>query len=118
VFELGNVADLTTLDLQRALERLFFMVEQRDGATKARTCAYGSNQREYIRKEESASSTASIEVLILSALIDVKADRHIMMADILNAFVQYNMDINDDTYKMNMKIRGKLVDMLVIFDPD
>jgi hypothetical protein len=94
------------------------LVKKSDGRVKTRACANGSPQREYIEKEESASPTVATEAMILTAAIDAKEARYTITADIPNAFVQTNMDITDGNDKMIMKIRGKLVDMLVKFDPE
>jgi hypothetical protein len=40
-----DVNDLTTEELQRALESLIFLVENCDGKVKGHTCANGSTQR-------------------------------------------------------------------------
>jgi Reverse transcriptase (RNA-dependent DNA polymerase) len=98
------------------MESLIFLVEKRDGRVKARACANGSSQREYISKEDAASPTAATESILLTATIDAKENRDIMTADIPNAFVQTDMT-SEGNEKMVMKIRGPLVDMLVSLDP-
>jgi len=55
VFEPIRLEDMTQLERKRALESLIFLVEKRDGRVKARTCANGTTQREYITREEASS---------------------------------------------------------------
>jgi hypothetical protein len=45
------------------MDSLIFLVEKSDGRIKARTCANGSLQRNYIDKEEATSPTALTEQL-------------------------------------------------------
>jgi hypothetical protein len=51
----------------------------------------------------------------LTAAIEAKEGRDVMTADIPNAFVQTNMEV-DGKEKMMMKIRGPLVTMLTELD--
>jgi Reverse transcriptase (RNA-dependent DNA polymerase) len=99
------------------MESLIFLVEKRDGRIKARACANGSTQREYINKEDSASPTVATESILLTAAVEAKEGRDMMTADIPNAFVQTNIEV-DNKEKMMMKIRGPLVDMLTKLDPE
>jgi Reverse transcriptase (RNA-dependent DNA polymerase) len=117
VFKPINVSDLTQLERKRAMESLIFLVVKRDGRIKSRACANGSTQREYINKEESASPTVATESVLITAAMEAEEERDIMSADIPNAFVQTNMEVNGNE-KMMMKIRGPLVTMLIELDPD
>ena len=74
------------------MESLLFITEKRDGRIKARTCANGSIQREYIEREDAASPTAMTESILLTGTIDAKQGRDVMTADIPNAFVQIKID--------------------------
>jgi hypothetical protein len=53
---------------------------------------------------------------LITAVIDSKQGRDVMMADIPNAFVQTDMTNKNDKEKTIMKLRGTLVDMLVEID--
>jgi hypothetical protein len=117
VFQPKHIKDLTQQEKKRAMESLIFLVEKKDGRIKARACANGSTQRDYISKEDAASPTACTESILLTATIDAKENRDIMSADIPNAFVQTDME-NNNNEKMMMKIRGPLVDMLVDIDKE
>jgi hypothetical protein len=53
-----------------ALNYLMFLKRTRCGKIKARGCAHGRPQREYISKDESSSPTVSIYALMTSCLMD------------------------------------------------
>jgi hypothetical protein len=116
VFKPINVKDLTQLEHKRAMESLIFLGEKQDERIKARACANGSTQRKYINKEDSASPIAT-ESILMTAAIEAEEGRDIISADIPNAFVQTDTEVNS-TEKMMMKIRGPLVDMLTKLDPE
>ena len=84
---------------------------------KARTCANGSTQRDYISKEDAASPTAATESILITATVEANENRDVMSADIPHAFIQTDMDYNG-TERMMMKIRGPLVDMLISLDSE
>jgi hypothetical protein len=54
----------------KALNYLMFHKRKRCGKIKARGCADGRPQREYISKDESSSPTVSIYALMTSCLMD------------------------------------------------
>ena len=60
----------------------------RCGKVKARGCADGRQQREYISKEESTSPTVSLYALMTSCLIDAIDERKVVTCDNLGAFLQ------------------------------
>jgi hypothetical protein len=99
------------------MESLIFLVKKRDGRVKARSCTNGSTQQEYINKEDTASPTVATESILLTSAIEAKENRDVMSADIPNAFVQTDMEINEDE-KMTMTICGPLADMLTTLDPE
>ena len=118
VFTPVRVESLTAQERKRAMESLIFLVEKRDGRIKARTCANGSTQREYISKEEAASPTAATESIMITGVIDAKQNRNVMTLDIPNAFVQTSIPQGEEDEKIIMKIRGILVDILVEMSPE
>jgi hypothetical protein len=71
-----------------ALAYLMFLKRKRTGKIKARGCADGRPQREYIGKEESSSPTVSLYSLMLTACIDSIENRKVVTADIPGAFLQ------------------------------
>jgi hypothetical protein len=117
VFKPINWKDLTQQERRHAMESLIYQVEKRDGRIKARACANGSTQREYINKEDSAGPTVATESILLTAAFEAKEGRDMVTTDIPNAFVQTNMEVNNNE-KMMMKIRGPLVDLLTKLDPE
>ena len=72
VFEPVKSAELTDQERRGAMESLIFLVEKRDKTVKARTCANGSTQREYICRENAASPTASTASILITSVIDAK----------------------------------------------
>jgi hypothetical protein len=110
VFRPIHVNDLSQQEKNRAMESLVFLVEKRDGRVKARACANGSTQREYINKEDAASLTAATESILITATIDAEQRCDNMSSDLPNAFVQTDM-VNYGDEKVIMKFRGPLVDM-------
>ena len=111
-----NVNNMTDQERKRAMESLIFLSEKRDGTIKARTCANGSTQRDYINKDEPTSPTASTEAILITGVIDAKQRRDVMTLDVPNAFVQ--TAVPQDKEKIIMKIRGELVDILVEVAPE
>ena len=118
VFKPIHVRELTELERKRAMESLIFLVENRDGTVKARTCANGSTQRDYVDRDEAASPTAMTESVIITGTINAKQARDIMTADIPNTFVQTRIDDKEVGERIIMKIRGPLVDMLLELSPE
>ena len=51
-FEPVKLENLTLIEKKRALESLIFLVEKKSGEVKARTCANGSIQRNWMTKED------------------------------------------------------------------
>jgi hypothetical protein len=63
---------LTKLEKQAALEAVNLIKEKRDGRIKGRTCTNGSQQRKFLKDEDSiASPTVALESLLTSLMIDV-----------------------------------------------
>ena len=89
VFKPIRVKDLSPLEQKRAMESLIFLVEKRDGRIKARTCANGSTQREYIAREDAASPTAATEAILITGVIEAKQNRGTMTNDVPNDHVWF-----------------------------
>ena len=75
-----------------------FLEEKYDIHTKARTCANRSTQQEYFSKEESTSSTAATEAMLIIGVIEAKEGRDIITLDISNVFLQMKM-LKDESVK-------------------
>jgi hypothetical protein len=73
---------LSPTEKKKTMRSLIFLTEKRDGNIKARTCADGSKQRLWVEREETASPTAQVESILLTATIAAKENRDVMTADI------------------------------------
>jgi len=97
-----------------------FLTEKRDKSIKGRMVYNGKPTREWLSREDSASPTASLESIMLTAIIDAHEGRDVMSADIPNAFIQTSMpdDLVTGKERVVMKITGVLVDLLVEMAPE
>ena len=68
--------------MKMSLAYLMFLKGKRSGLVKARRCADGRPQREYITKLESSSSCVQTHVLFLSCIVDAFEKRRVVVADI------------------------------------
>jgi hypothetical protein len=108
---------LNTTERKRALESLIFLVGKKDGTVKARHCANGSTQRDYMQREDVSSPTVSTESVLLTAVIEAQESRDVATCDIPNAFIQTDVQTEDsDGNRTIMKIRGTLVGILCEMD--
>ena len=87
---------MTQSEKEKALESLIFLVEKKDGKIKARHCANGSKQRQWIRSDEAASPTVMTKSVLLTAAIEAKERRDVATFDIPNAFIQTMVDETDE----------------------
>ena len=76
------------MERKRALESLIFIVETRDGKIKARHCANGRPQREWMSREDVSSPTVSTEATMLTSVIEAEEGRDVATCDIPNPFIQ------------------------------
>jgi hypothetical protein len=93
-----------------------FLKEKRDGSLKGRTVAGGNKQQDYISKEDASLPTVATEAFLLLFIINAKEGRNAAVIDIPNAFIQ--MQVEDEEDMAIIKIRGVLVDILVQIAPD
>jgi hypothetical protein len=98
-----------------ALNYLMFLKRKRCGKIKARGCADGRPQREYISKDESSSPTVSIYALMTSCLMDAIEGRKVATCDIPGAFLQADWPAERDCY---LKFEGAMVSMICDIDPE
>jgi len=114
-----DVSDMTPTEKQKAMEALLFLTEKRDKSIKGRLVYNGKPTREWLSREDSASPTAALESIFLTAIVDAKEMRDVMSADVPNAFIQTVMpDVKDGEDRVIMKITGVLVDLLVQLAPE
>jgi len=96
-----------------------FLTEKRDGSIKGRMVYNGKPTREWLSREDSASPTAALESIMLTAIVSAQEGRDVMTADVPNAFVQTEMpELEDGEERVTMKITGVLVDLLVKMNPE
>ena len=103
---------LTKKEKSSARSSLMFLTEKMDGAIKARACADGSKQQEYMTKEEVAAPTVMLEPIFVTAAIDAKEGRDIAVMDLPGAFLHAD---NDDEVIMTMN--RKLVELMLMVTP-
>jgi hypothetical protein len=96
-----------------ALSYLMFLKRKRDGTVKARGCADGRPQREYISKDDSSSPTVSIYALMASCLMDAIDERKVVTCDIPGAFLQTDWPADQVCY---LKFENVMVDMICQID--
>ena len=92
-----------------------FLNEKRDGVIKGRAVAGSKKQRNYISKEDASSPMVATEAVLLSCIIDTEEERDVAVIDIPNAFIQTQVEDENDMAFIN--IRGVLVDILVEIAP-
>ncbi len=109
VFEPQHANDLSEDDKKKALSSLIFLKEKKDGNIKARSCANGNPQREYIAKIEAAAPTVALEYVFITSFIDAKERRKVVTIDIPGEFLHTN---NDDL--LIMKMVGMLAEELIV----
>ena len=90
-----DVSSMSASERKKALESLMFLVEKKDGKIKARHCANGSKQRQWMRSEEAASPTVMAESVLLTAGIEAKEQRDVATFDTPNAFIQTHVKDRD-----------------------
>ena len=110
--------DLSNKEISKAQRALMCLTEKRDKSTKGRCACNGKPTREWLGREETASPTAHLESICLTAVIDAYEGRDAMSADVPNAFVQTELRQEEFEERAAMKIAGVLVDILVNNDPD
>ena len=114
VFKPRNVKELTVEERKKALESLIFITEKRDGRIKARACANGSKQRQWMSKEDTSSPTVSLQSVFMTCAIEAHEGREVAIIDIPNAFVQ----TPHEGETVIMKVRGELANILVETSPE
>ena len=97
--------ELSKEERSQVLESHLFLKEKRDLTVKGRMVAGGNKQRDTLDKTEVTSPTATLESVLLTAIIDAKEGRDVAIIDIPNAFIQTRLDNDKD--KAIMRLRGK-----------
>ena len=67
-----DVNELTPEEKAQAMEALMFLTEKYDATVKGRLVYNGKPTREWLSRDDSASPTAALESILLTAIIDAK----------------------------------------------
>ena len=110
-----NKKQITSDVCINALSYLMFLKRKRTSDIKARGCADGRPQREFISKEESSSPKVSTYALFISCAMDAMEDRQVVTCDIPGAFLQADWPEDNDCY---LKFEGLMVKMICEIDPN
>ena len=111
-----KITDLTEQQIKRALPYLMFLKRKRCVKIKARGCANGRSQRDYISKEEASSPTVNLHALMLSCVIDAIEGRYVATSDVPGAFLQTEMP--EDEEDVHIRIDGAMAELLAKIDPE
>ena len=113
------VSELTPEERRKAVDSMMLLAEKNDGTIKGRHVFQGSQTREWLSREETASPTASQEAITTTCVIDAFEGRDIMSCDIPNAFIQTEIPKGGEGEpRMTMKITGLVVNYLLELDPN
>ena len=92
-----------------------YLKRKRDKSIKARGCADGRKQREYISKQESTSPTVSTPALITTSVISAIQQRCVATVDLNAFFLQTELPEGEDVW---IRFEGPMADALVSPEPD
>jgi hypothetical protein len=115
-FEPIHPNELNKEQHNHVLESHLFLKEKRDTTVKGRMVTGGNKQRSQFNKEDVSSPTASLESVLLTAVIDAKEKRDVAVTDIPNAFIQ--TCLAEDSNKAIMCLYGKLAELMVKVAPE
>ena len=115
-FKPKHYRELTEHQRLMLLESHMFLKLKRSGDVKGRTVAGGNKQRDYISKEDASSPTVAVESVLLSCIIDAEEGRDVATVDIPNAFIQ--TQVEDEQDQCVIRLRGFVVDLLEEIAPD
>ena len=104
--------DMSYDEQKKALRYLMFLKEKHDGSIKARGCADGRSQMDYMTKNETSSLTISQEAMMLSCEIDPKEGRHVAVTDIPGEFLHADVDQH-----VHMLLEGMIAELIVKLEP-
>ena len=93
-----------------------FLKLKRDGNIKGRTVAGGNRKLYFIWKECASSPTVATEKVLLTCVIDAQEGRDVAIIIIPNAFIQTQMEKEEDM--VPIRVRVALVDVLLEKAPE
>ena len=105
---------MTESEKKKVVDSILLLTEKRDSTVKGRMVYNGKPTRVWMKDQNSASPTVSLESILLLAVIDALEERDIMTSDIPNAFIQSFMpEVKPGEDRCIMKAVGLVVDLLV-----
>jgi hypothetical protein len=114
VIDMLSPEGITRDIFKMSLGYLMFLKRKRCGKIKARGCADGRPQREYITKDQSSSPTVANNALFATCLVDAIEKRAVAICDIPGAFLQADWPDNEPCY---IRFEGVMVDMICQIEP-
>ena len=96
--------------MKMSLSYLMFLERKRSGLIKARGCADGRPQQEYITKLEPSSPCVKTHALFLSCIVGAFENRGVVVADIPAAFL--SADWPENAPDCHIRFEGVMVEML------
>ena len=116
VMDMLPARSITNDMMKMSLDYLMFLKRKRCGKIKARGCAHGRPQREYITKLESSSPCVKTHALFLSCLVDAFERRNVVITDIPGAFLSADWPVDaPDCY---VRFEGAMVNMICQIKPE
>ena len=105
---------LTSEEKKNAVPSLMFLTEKQYGKIKARKCADGRKQREYINKQDAASPTISLDSIFITGVIETHENRDVVVIDLPGAFQHAKLEDEDEVM---IVMEGCLAEMMVMTEP-
>ena len=103
---------MTTDEKKYAIASLIFLTEKRDYTIKARQCADGGKQCDYMMKEDSTLLTVSTESIFLTSVINTRENRETAVVELPEAFLHAEND-----QEVIMFIQGGLAELTRLIAP-
>jgi hypothetical protein len=99
-----SIAKITQLERRKAQQALMFLGEKPEGTVKGRMVYNGKPAREWLSREDSASPTAALKSIMLTAVIDAHEEHGMMTCNIPHAFIQALMpNVKDGNERVMME---------------
>ena len=73
-FEPIHKSSMTETEKKRVMESLIFLAEKKSGGIKARYCANGSTQRDYMSREDVSSPMVMTELTMLTSVFEAEEE--------------------------------------------
>ena len=107
---------LSSREKSEALEAVNLIKMKRDGNIKGRTCANGAKQRRYVKEgDDYSSSTAALESIIATLIVDAMEGKAVSIADIPGAYLHAKLPPGKNVL---LKLTDDFVDIMREVNPD